>query len=236
MKIDGNPGSGNTFQEIHIGTVQNFNPNATTVINYNGVGDDAAALKGKPSGQKTMKQMLDNDLIDRTPIYKEIMNYVSCLRTFVSEAWKDRYMQLWADILNLSEVADLVCDPGKQQGTNFNRKLLVAGTFFTEGMHFVLTIPILIAIMLYYHVVPQWWSVLPNLAVCLVSLALISTGISYFYAAANLWFRDLERIMGIFLMAWCFISPVRKASAPRAAASLQNSLPAPVDRPRRRRG
>ena len=133
MKIDGNPGSGNTFQEIHIGTVQNFNPNATTVINYNGVGDDAAALKGKPSGQKTMKQMLDNDLIDRTPIYKEIMNYVSCLRTFVSEAWKDRYMQLWADILNLSEVADLVCDPGKQQGTNFNRKLVASIVHFLDS-------------------------------------------------------------------------------------------------------
>lgn len=31
LKITGNPGTGNTFQEVHIGTVQNYNPNATTV-------------------------------------------------------------------------------------------------------------------------------------------------------------------------------------------------------------
>lgn len=35
INITGNPGQGNTFQEIHIGTVQNYNPNATTVINNN---------------------------------------------------------------------------------------------------------------------------------------------------------------------------------------------------------
>lgn len=26
INITGNPGQGNTFQEIHIGTVQNYNP------------------------------------------------------------------------------------------------------------------------------------------------------------------------------------------------------------------
>ena len=35
INIKGNPGTGNTFQEIHIGTVQNYVPNATTVINNN---------------------------------------------------------------------------------------------------------------------------------------------------------------------------------------------------------
>lgn len=35
IKIEGNPGTGNTFQEVKIGTVQNYNPNATTVINNN---------------------------------------------------------------------------------------------------------------------------------------------------------------------------------------------------------
>lgn len=123
LKIDGNPGTNNVFQEIHIGTVQNYNPNATTIINNNyGVGEEGA----KPKAKKTMKDLLDQDLVDRTPVIKEIMNYVSCIRPFVSDDWKDRFMQLWQDILNLPEVADQVCDPGKQQGTNFNRKL-VAG-------------------------------------------------------------------------------------------------------------
>ena len=101
--------------------IDNYNPNATTVINNNyGVGEEGT----KPKAKKTMKDMLDQDLIDRAPIVKEIMNYVSCIRSFVCDEWKDRFMQLWEDILNLPEVADLVCDPGKQQGTNFNRSMV----------------------------------------------------------------------------------------------------------------
>ncbi len=115
--------------------------------------------------------------------------------------------QFFANVINMNGHV-LIANAALLKKTNFDRKLLVIGTFFTEGMHFLLTIPILMGIMMYYHVTPQWWSVLPNLVVCLVSLALISIGLGYFYAAANLWFRDLERIMGIFLMAWCFLSPV----------------------------
>ena len=130
VKIEGNPGTNNVFQEIHIGTVQNYNPNATTVINNNyGVGDEGA----KPKAKKTMKDMLDQDLIDREPIVKEIMNYVSCIRPFVSDEWKGRFMQLWEDILKLPEVANIVCDPGKQQGTNFNRKLVAGILHFLDS-------------------------------------------------------------------------------------------------------
>ena len=130
VKIDGNPGTNNVFQEIHIGTVQNYNPNATTVINNNyGVGEEGT----KPKAKKTMKDMLDQDVIDRTPIVKEILNYVSCIRSFVCDEWKDRFMQLWEDILNLPEVADLVIDPGKQQGTNFNRKLVAGILHFLDS-------------------------------------------------------------------------------------------------------
>ena len=37
MKLDitGNPGTGNTFSETHIDYVENYNPNAQTVINNN---------------------------------------------------------------------------------------------------------------------------------------------------------------------------------------------------------
>ena len=48
INIKGNPGTGNTFQEIHIGTVQNYNPNATTVINNIGTrGEEEAPAKRK---------------------------------------------------------------------------------------------------------------------------------------------------------------------------------------------
>ncbi len=92
--------------------------------------------------------------------------------------------------------------------TNFNRELLIWSSFFTEGMHFLLTIPILIVIMLCYRVTPQFWSILPNLAVSLVSLTLLATGIAFFVSATNLLLRDVERFMAILLTAWLFLSPV----------------------------
>ena len=124
IKIEGNPGTGNTFQEIRIGTVQNYNPNATTVINYNGQQTAEEASAKRRADSKTIRAMLDKDLIDTTPIHREIMNYVSCLRPHIQKDKRDGYMQLWVDILSLPEVDKLVYDPGKQQGTNFNRNLV----------------------------------------------------------------------------------------------------------------
>ena len=49
---------------------------------------------------------------------------------------------------------------------------------------------------------------LPNMLVVITGLTLFSIGLSYAYAAANLYFRDLERIMTIVLMMWMFLSPV----------------------------
>lgn len=131
IKIEGNPGTGNSFTEIHIGTVQNYNPNATTVINYNGTeGEQQKANQAKP---KTMKEMLDQDLIDTENIHKEILNYVSCIRPLLKDEWKDNYMQLWEDILNIKEVEEKVYDPGKQKNTNFNRKLVAAILHFLDS-------------------------------------------------------------------------------------------------------
>lgn len=136
IKIEGNPGTGNTFQEINIGSVQNYNPNATTIINYNGSQDVVEAAARRKGGRQTMKAMLDADLIDTAPIRKEIMNYVSCIRPMVHEEKKDVFMKLWDDILNLPEVEAEVYNPGKQQGTNFNRKLVAGILHQLDSRHF----------------------------------------------------------------------------------------------------
>ena len=92
--------------------------------------------------------------------------------------------------------------------TAFDRGLLIWGTFFTEAIHFLLTIPVLAGIMAFYGVVPQWSTIVPNLVAALILLNLLAIGLGYAYAAINLHFRDLERIMSVAMMAWLFISPV----------------------------
>lgn len=117
MKIDitGNPGTGNTFQEFNIQHVDNFNPNATTVINNynNGI---------KQTSQESDRQ----DIVekDTAPIKAEILNYVSKLKPYLADEWKNKYDQLWDHILSVPQVAEKVYTIGKQQGTNFNRKLV----------------------------------------------------------------------------------------------------------------
>ncbi len=129
IKIDGNPGTGNTFQEINIGQVQNYNPNATTVINnYYGTREansDHSAKTEKRGGQE--------DVVDTATIRQEILTYVSCLRPLLSDEWKSRYLKVWEDILNLDIVAAIVYEPGKQQGTNFNRNLVANIIYYLDG-------------------------------------------------------------------------------------------------------
>lgn len=114
INIIGDPGTGNTFQEIHIGTVQNYNPNATTVINNN-YGD-----KQKPTvpNDKAMEEA------EKEQRKAEIMGYVAKVKSYVGKEWKNRYETLWRSILAIPEVDAVVYEPGKQKNTIFNRNLI----------------------------------------------------------------------------------------------------------------
>ena len=114
VKIDGNPGTGNTFQEIKIGYVENYVPNATTVIN-NHYGESG---KAKP---QTDRETFKADLLVRRG---EIMQYVANLKPFVAKEWKNRYEATWHAILDLPAVAAVIYEPGKQKDTSFNRNLV----------------------------------------------------------------------------------------------------------------
>ena len=141
IKIEGNPGTGNTFQEINIGTVHNFNPNATTIINNYGTSGERLNEKKPQKGAKDgasddselsspnnrqREQLKESEEeIDYSPIRTEILNYVSRVRPLVHPDKRDRYMKMWEGILELDAVRPFVYRTGKQKRTNFNRKLIV---------------------------------------------------------------------------------------------------------------
>lgn len=116
INITGDPGTGNTFQEINIGTVHNFNPNATTVINYN----YGEKLKAAPAPDKVLQDA------DKEARKAGIMEYVLRLKPHVAKDWKNRYESIWQKILALPEVEEQVYEPGKQKGTTFNRNLVAS--------------------------------------------------------------------------------------------------------------
>ena len=116
IKIEGNPGTGNTFQEITIQHVENYNPAATTVVNnYYGT---------RATGKKAANTSSADEAIDIASIRQEILNYVSRLRPYLVDEQKSGYLKLWGEILELDIIAGEVYNPGKQQGTNFNRALV----------------------------------------------------------------------------------------------------------------
>lgn len=114
INIKGDPGQGNTFQDIHIDHVDNFNPNATTVVN-NYYGDKQ---KSVPAAEKVLQDA------EREKRKADIMQYVAKLAQYVSKDWKNRYETLWKNILALPEVEAEVYEPGKQKRTTFNRNLI----------------------------------------------------------------------------------------------------------------
>ena len=70
-------------------------------------------------------QAKDNAVKPDTPLLKNcILEYVSNLITELSDDWTHQYKKVWDEILDLDIVAAKVYDPGKQQGTVFNRNLV----------------------------------------------------------------------------------------------------------------
>ncbi|WP_455666038.1 hypothetical protein [Phocaeicola sp.] len=114
INMQGDPGTGNTFTEIHINNVETFAPNATTVVN-NHYGDDK---KLRVSSDVTLQGA---ESVQRKA---EIMQYVSSLKQYVTPEWSNRYEATWQAILRLPEVSYVVCEPGKQKDTTFNRNLV----------------------------------------------------------------------------------------------------------------
>ncbi len=133
IKIEGDPGTGNTFQEVHIGTVQNYVPNATEVINnYYGTRE---TLVTPPTGDQHPKGSTVHTPppIDTTLVRRDILSYVSCLRSYLADGWKQRYMKLWEGILDLDAVSTVIYSPGKQQSTTFNRNLVARIIHYLGG-------------------------------------------------------------------------------------------------------
>ena len=89
----------------------------------------------------------------------------------------------------------------------FQRAALVLAGVLNDLVHFLVSIPVVIGIMAYYHKWPriEWLWMLP----ALVAVQLVMTfGLGLFVATANLFFRDLERLSGILMNLLFYLTPI----------------------------
>jgi lipopolysaccharide transport system permease protein len=89
----------------------------------------------------------------------------------------------------------------------FERSFLVLSMICIDMIHYILTIPVIVAVMYYYQKHPAlfWIAEVPFLLI--VQCALIF-GVSLVVASVNLFFRDMERIVAVALMITFYATPV----------------------------
>ena len=86
-----------------------------------------AVVNQYPNGAVPKATSALNEIATRNPqLCKDsILEYVMKLHPFlVREEWRDKYKELWEEILELPEVAKVIYDKGRQQKTTFNRNLV----------------------------------------------------------------------------------------------------------------
>jgi lipopolysaccharide transport system permease protein len=89
----------------------------------------------------------------------------------------------------------------------FPRYFLVMAGVLNDMIHFAISIPVILVFMIWYHHYPSaaWIALLPLM---LVVQFLFTAGVALTLASCNLFFRDLERMTLICVLAWFFLTPV----------------------------
>ncbi|HUW58109.1 MAG TPA: ABC transporter permease, partial [Planctomycetota bacterium] len=89
----------------------------------------------------------------------------------------------------------------------FPREFLVFAGVLNDLVHFVISIPVIVVFLLWFGYRPSvhWvWQVPVLVAVQFF----ITQGLALIVATSNLFFRDLERLTGIFMLLWFYLTPV----------------------------
>jgi lipopolysaccharide transport system permease protein len=89
----------------------------------------------------------------------------------------------------------------------FPRSVLVASTVLNDGIHFLVSIPVILLFMLIYGLVPSWSLVIGIPLLALAQGAMVY-GLALAIASLNLFFRDLERLTGLMLTFLFFLTPI----------------------------
>jgi len=90
---------------------------------------------------------------------------------------------------------------------NFPRNILPFTTVLQDMIHFVLSIPVILLFMFVYHKSLSF-SWLYGIPILLGTQFLMTYGFSLIVSSTNLFFRDLERLTGIFTTLLFYFTPI----------------------------
>lgn len=105
-----------------------------------------------------------------------------------------------------SAASSLVASSGLITKIYFPRTILVISTIFAKIIDFVFAISILVIYMIIYQI-PITWNILWVIPIFFIQ-QIFTLGLSLFFAAANLLYRDIQYLLSMILLLWMYATPV----------------------------
>ncbi|WP_258112224.1 ABC transporter permease [Alicyclobacillus sp. SP_1] len=88
----------------------------------------------------------------------------------------------------------------------FPREILPLAIVVSSAINYIFSLAILIPFLIISGLYPSWtWLFVPLI---LVVECIATAGFALFFSAVNVFLRDVEHVLGIFLMAWFYVTPV----------------------------
>lgn len=88
----------------------------------------------------------------------------------------------------------------------FPRTILVVSTITAKIIDFFFAISVLVVYMIIYQI-PVTWNILWVIPIFLIQ-QIFTLGLSLFFAAANLLYRDIQYLLSMILLLWMYATPV----------------------------
>jgi lipopolysaccharide transport system permease protein len=106
-----------------------------------------------------------------------------------------------------SSVMVFVSNASLIKKVNFRREILVIAMVLNDMLHFILSIPVIVIFIFVYGIKPSpLWLI--GIPLMLVIQFIITFGLSLAISSINLFFRDIERIVSIFITLMFYITPI----------------------------
>jgi ABC-type polysaccharide/polyol phosphate export permease len=105
-----------------------------------------------------------------------------------------------------SSVTALVSNSNLLSKIYFPREVLVLSVIFARIVDFLFATAILIFMMIFYHQTITW-QILWVIPIFLIQL-LFTYGLGLFFAAANLFYRDVQYLLNLIVLVWMYLTPI----------------------------
>jgi lipopolysaccharide transport system permease protein len=86
------------------------------------------------------------------------------------------------------------------------REIFPISSILVKMVDLGLSTAVLITLMIYLHA-PLYLTILWVPVIFLIQFMMV-TGVSYILSAANVFYRDIENILGVILMVWMYLTPI----------------------------